>query len=290
MITRTAGRPAGGGTPAGVAVVARERRVAGPRDDSGAAWQNAGTGDDSDLAAGDFPAWLAEMRRALRGEQGSDVPCGTCTACCTSSQFVHIGPDEVDTLAHIPPALLFPAPRLPPGHVLLGYDGHGHCPMLIEGRCSIYDHRPRTCRTYDCRVFPAAGIGADEDGPAKVEIARRAQRWRFTYPTGADRTRHEAVRAAAAFVARHADALGDGGARPDATRRAVLAIELHHLFVHRDDETGQPAVAAPDVDAVRAEMRRLTRAADSRTRPGRPAAAPGPAHPNGGDVVRPADS
>ena len=34
----------------------------------------------------------------------------TCTACCTSSQFVHIEPDETDTLAHIPAALRFPAP------------------------------------------------------------------------------------------------------------------------------------------------------------------------------------
>ena len=78
--------------------------------------------------------WLAGMERALRGEQASDVPCDGCTACCTSSQFVHIGPDETDTLAHIPAALLFPAPRLPDGHVLLGYDEHGHCPMLDRRR------------------------------------------------------------------------------------------------------------------------------------------------------------
>ena len=38
----------------------------------------------------------------------SDVPCNGCTACCRSSQFVHVGPDEADTLAHIPAELLFP--------------------------------------------------------------------------------------------------------------------------------------------------------------------------------------
>ena len=45
---------------------------------------------DSGLAAGDFEAWITGMQAALRGEQESDVPCGTCTACCTSSRFVHI--------------------------------------------------------------------------------------------------------------------------------------------------------------------------------------------------------
>jgi hypothetical protein len=148
---------------------------------------------DHDLNAGDFSSWLADMQSALRGERAADVPCGECTACCTSSQFVHIAPDETDTLAHIPAELLFPAPRMPKGHVLLGYDERGHCPMLVDNRCSIYEHRPRTCRTYDCRVFPAAGVDAD-----KPLVARQAVRWRFTFPTDTDRLEHRAVQTAAA--------------------------------------------------------------------------------------------
>lgn len=35
---------------------------------------------------------------------------------------MHVGPDEVDALAHIPPPLLFPAPRMPAGRPLLGAD------------------------------------------------------------------------------------------------------------------------------------------------------------------------
>ena len=65
---------------------------------------------------------------------------------------------ETDTLALIPPELLFPVPGLPSGHVLMGYAERGGCPMLIEGKCSIYAARPRIFRTYECRVFPAAGI------------------------------------------------------------------------------------------------------------------------------------
>ncbi len=131
-----------------------------------------------DLPAGRFSTWL--------GQVGVDVPCGTCTACCTSSQFVHIGPDERDTLSHIPKALLFPAPGLPKGNVVMGYDERGHCPMFVDGACSIYEHRPRTCRTYDCRVFPAAGLEPDHDG--RAEIAAQVRRWRFDVPEPDDAT------------------------------------------------------------------------------------------------------
>ena len=172
-----------------------------------------------EVDAGEFSSWLAGMQAALRGEADSDVPCNGCTACCTSSQFVHIDPDEADTLAHIPPELLFPAPRLPRGHVLLGYDERGHCPMLVNDRCSIYDHRPQACRTYDCRVFAAAGVKIDD--PAKEAVSRRVSRWRFTYPTAADHEGHNAVRAAAQALA----ATGDD--RASATELAVRAVESY---------------------------------------------------------------
>ena len=205
---------------------------------------DADTSGERTLAAGDFSSWLTEIQGAIRGEHGSDVPCGNCTACCTSSRFIHVGPDETDTLAHIPSELLFPAPRLPDGHVLLGYDERGHCPMLIDGRCTIYEHRPMTCRTYDCRIFPAAGL---EPGDDEALIARQARRWRFSFRTGADVTRHRAVRAAAASLDERPDLLPDVPAPTNATQRAVLAIEIHEAFLQPDEETvpsrdqGEPA-------------------------------------------------
>lgn len=190
---------------------------------------------DEPLPAGPFSEWLAGMERALGREGESDVPCGGCTACCTSSQFVHIEPDETETLARIPAELRFPAPRMAKGNVLLGYDQNGHCPMLVDGACSIYEHRPRTCRTYDCRVFPAAGVEiADE---AQVEIARRAQRWRFDFPTETDVVEHEAVRAAARFVRDHEDALPESAVPVNATQHAVLAVQLHDAFI---GDVGEP--------------------------------------------------
>ena len=88
---------------------------------------------DSDLFAGEFSSWLDRSSMAQREHLGSEVPCDGCTACCTSSHFVHIGPDETETLARVSSELLFPAPGRPEGNVLLGYDENGHCPMLDAG-------------------------------------------------------------------------------------------------------------------------------------------------------------
>jgi hypothetical protein len=192
--------------------------------------------DEDGLDAGDFAAWASGMQAALRGGRGSDVPCDGCTACCTSSQFVHIGPEETTTLARIPDELRFPAPGFPPGHVVLGYDERGHCPMLIDDRCSIYADRPRTCRTYDCRVFAASGVTIDDD-PDKATIAARAARWRFRFPATDDAARHEAVRTATEFLLSHADLLPAEAAPANATQRAVLAVALHDLFVPHDGVT-----------------------------------------------------
>ncbi len=165
------------------------------------------------LAAGDFSTWLA----GLEDPEGAGVPCAGCTACCTSSQFVHIGPDETDTLAHIPAELLFPAPRRPQGHFVLGYDERGHCPMLVDNQFSIYEHRPQTCRTYDCRIFPATGVAVGADKPL---IARQTARWRFSFPTDADRIDREAVQAAASSLSST-----HSGSPTDLAVRAVEVVE-----------------------------------------------------------------
>jgi len=172
------------------------------------------------LPAGNFASWLQAMQAALRGDTDAEVPCGSCAACCTSSQFVPIGADETDTLAHIPAELLFPAPRLPKGHVLLGYDEHGHCPMLADGRCSIYEHRPRTCRTYDCRIFAATGLDIDADDETKGPIAQQVTRWQFTYPTDDDHRRQQAVRTAVRSVR-----------ATSVTQLAVASIERYEEFL-----------------------------------------------------------
>lgn len=178
--------------------------------------------DEAPLSAGVFSDWLTAMQAALRGERDAEVPCGDCTACCTASQFVHVGPDELDTLAHIPPALLFPAPGLVAGHKVMGYDERGHCPMLVDDQCSIYEHRPRTCRTYDCRIF--AATGTEPDGTDPDAIAVQVRRWQFELPTTADRALRHAVHDAATLL------------RADDDARSSTAIELAVRVIETYDD------------------------------------------------------
>ncbi|MDO8363390.1 MAG: YkgJ family cysteine cluster protein [Actinomycetota bacterium] len=195
--------------------------------------------DTCDLPAGAFGAWLAEALAAIGGSGESDVPCGECTACCRSAQFIHIAPDERDALAHIPTALLFPAPGAPRGHMLMGYDEQGRCPMLVDDRCTIYAHRPHTCRVYDCRVFAAAGI--DADGPA---VAEQARRWRFEHPTELDDVLHAAVRSAAEFVRDRSGDLPREAVPATATQAAVAAVRTHRLFLRGGEPTPAEVAAA----------------------------------------------
>jgi hypothetical protein len=202
-----------------------------------------------DLPAGDFGAWRARLCAVLRDEADADVPCGECCACCATGHFVHIGPEETDTLARVPGELLFPAPGMPAGHVLLGYDDRGRCPLLDDrGRCRIYEQRPRTCRVYDCRVFTAAGIDAD-----RGEITRRARRWRFACPAPGDADQLAAVRTAARFVREHAAAFPGGAVPEDPAQLAVLAVRVAQVFLPGGgaERADAAAVAAAIVRASR---------------------------------------
>jgi len=233
--------------------------------------------EERELAAGDFSSWLRRTRVTLVEDGDADVPCGECSACCTTSHFVHVGPEETRTLARIPRELLFPAPGLPAGNVLLGYDEQGRCPMLADdGKCSIYEQRPLTCRTYDCRVFAAAGVAADRD-----QITRQARLWKFSHPTGEDRDQHAAVRAAARFVRERAECFPGGAAPRDPVHVALLAIKVCDVFL----EPGATGHASSDLDIARAVVEANERFEAARAALGPPRAPQGvrgPAAPRPG--------
>jgi Fe-S-cluster containining protein len=178
------------------------------------------------LSAGQFSAWLRRFRKALKNESGINVKCGDCNACCRSSQFIHVKPVETKTIARIDKRILFPAPGLPRGNMVLGYDKDGCCPMLINGQCSIYEDRPIACQTYDCRLFSAAGIPAG--GKEKRLVNRQVRLWRFSYPTESDRQKHSAVVDAAKFIQDHAPR---GAVSDNPSRLAILAIKSYMVFL-----------------------------------------------------------
>ncbi|HEY0195659.1 MAG TPA: YkgJ family cysteine cluster protein [Kofleriaceae bacterium] len=203
--------------------------------------------------AGEFAGWLRATRRARSLKVlGSDVPCGTCNACCRSAYFIHVRPDDTRALQRIPRRLLFPAPGLPAGHVLMGFNEQGQCPMLIEQRCSIYDDRPQTCRDYDCRVFAATGIDPGREG-GRADIAARVAQWTFTYRDDAARAEHDAVQATGAFLRDHRDSFPDGALPGNPVQLAVLALEVYELFV----QGGKAKALTSPADIARAVLAEL---------------------------------
>lgn len=190
---------------------------------------DASTSEKEHHPAGDFSVWLRQFRASLVDGVGVDVACGECVGCCSSSQFIHIRPSDSNTLKHVPKPLLFSAPGLPEGHRLMGYDQQGRCPMLSNGTCTIYQHRPQTCRNYDCRLFAAAGIEAG--GDEKAFINDRVKRWRFSYPTEKDKEEQQALREAVRFIREHADCF-PGGRVPEASGQlAIVAVKAYKIFL-----------------------------------------------------------
>lgn len=164
--------------------------------------------------AGRFGEWVVAMVDGVRSGAGSDVPCDGCVACCTSGQTILVEADERSALpSHA-------VVDVGDGEHALAHDGDGRCVLLVEGACIAYEVRPRRCRTYDCRIFPATGLAPERDKPA---IADRAATWTFRYEGGDDRRRQEAVRTA--VVAIRSQQLG--GRPTSATQLAAAAILAH---------------------------------------------------------------
>ena len=199
------------------------------------------------LPAGNFSEWLHAMRKALAGSEGMDVACGDCRGCCTSSYFIKIRPHETETRRRIGEDCLEPAPDAPPGTMLMGYDSQGHCAMFRAGNCSIYSQRPDTCRTYDCRVFAAAGNSPGDDRPV---INERVARWRFEYPTSADHVEQRAVTATANFIRRYPIQFPGGRVPSRPSEVAVLAVKAYQVFLQAPET--DPEIAAAIVGACRA--------------------------------------
>ena len=191
-------------------------------------------------AAGPFSQWLRAMRAALAGSAAMDVACGDCRGCCTSSYFIKVRAHEAVTIEKIGADKLRAAPGSTNGELLMGYDAQGHCHMFANGGCSIYQHRPETCRTYDCRVFTAAGMNA---GPDRSVINDRIASWQFEYRTPRDTQEHRAVTAAANYLRQHPVRFPGGRVPSRASEIAVLAVKSYEVFMDRPETDAEISAA-----------------------------------------------
>jgi Fe-S-cluster containining protein len=208
--------------------------------------------------AGGFSAWLRAMRRSLAGGEGMPVACGDCVGCCTSGYFIKVRPHETAALRHIPSMHL--APGESDGTLYMAAKAGGHCPMFGRSGpqgfgCTIYPHRPETCRTYDCRIFTAAGTDA---GEGKSMINERIASWQFEYEDDDARREHRAVRAAASFLRQHPVRFPGGHIPSRAGDIAVLAVKCYAVFM---DESVPETELAPRIVAACREFDSAARVA-----------------------------
>ena len=107
-------------------------------------------------------AWR-NFERAARTGGSVQVPCGGCTACCTSPRSVpELSREEAGRLEHTTDAK---------GRLRLKRKSDGSCVYLAEGNCSIYSSRPTVCKQFDCRVFLLLGCGTSD--PSIQEALRQ---------------------------------------------------------------------------------------------------------------------
>lgn len=198
--------------------------------------------------AGSFGTWLMQMRAALRGNGGMQVPCGDCVGCCTSGYSILLRPHDA-ALDVVPVRFLSRVPGMTYPHAKMNPLPNGHCPMFENCKCSIYTSRPQTCLDYDCRVFVAAGIQAS---PTRPVINQRIREWQFCYTSDDERATHRTIQLAAAFIVKHAHRFPANWNTTVPSAIAVLAIKAYELFA--DDSFSaldDTAAVTRVIDAVR---------------------------------------
>jgi Fe-S-cluster containining protein len=124
--------------------------------------------------------------------QEAKVPCQGCNHCCYHGR-VDIYPDKenAEDLAHLD---VVPHPE---GGFALRKREDGSCVHLgLGGECTVYHHRPKACRFYDCRMFSAIGLVDTYDN------GRNSPAWVFDIPTTEERIANMALRLA---VGKHID-------------------------------------------------------------------------------------
>jgi Fe-S-cluster containining protein len=201
----------------------------------------------------------------IRGERPSaTVPCDGCTACCRMKKLDFNPADErPDSLAHLD---YEPDPERP-GWALLRRV-NGACvhlgPVGDRIGCTVYPHRPRPCRLFDCRFFALSGI---------VEIYEDGSRWPTWVPENRDindMLQHGGLQAAAQALVAQATAAGEPiepqkialGAHQMLPEIMLVVLRIHAALAKLPPAM-QRARTAEANDYLRAEAQALARAIES---------------------------
>jgi hypothetical protein len=232
------------------------------------------------VSAGEFSQWLHATEAMLESGNGAaNVPCGSCRGCCRSSMFIHIRPEETQTIQRIPRRLLVPAPGLPKGHLLMGYTlaTRGSLlrpeainltpPMKLSIGCAFFDKA--------LHLLPLA------------KIRRRCPRAPSPPPPWARRTGPKPAskpRPATASMSRSTTAAAPSGLRclsRDQRPKAPVVILIHEIFGLSDwakemaDELAAQGfiVIAPDLLSAWAPTAAAPANSPARTQPSKPSPA-----------------
>ncbi|MEA3290809.1 MAG: YkgJ family cysteine cluster protein [Pseudomonadota bacterium] len=135
--------------------------------------------------AGSVTSWLRHYRKAMRDGTGTNVPCGDCTACCRSNEYIVLQADEVAQFDNVV--------TNPDGEPSIETLPDGRCPYLDNEGCSVYATRPRNCRDFDCRAMLFCRA-LPTDRPL---IAEALNQWAPGYKTAEDHITGLALRMAA---------------------------------------------------------------------------------------------
>lgn len=108
----------------------------------------------------EFLTWLCKagevISRNVKGESFS-INCKGCTICCERHLNVIVSKEEVNE-NHKEWDVEFYEVDQTRGLLRIRKNDKGVCVHLLDGRCQIYDNRPRTCRIFDCRQRLIANV------------------------------------------------------------------------------------------------------------------------------------
>lgn len=137
-----------------------------------------GVGVNFDLRtgrAGEAPMRFGGSIRSVIAGKGA-VPCGGCVACCYHPCVgVHPEDERPEDLARLDLV------TREDGVIVVRKRSDGACVHLGERGCTVYEHRPRACRLYDCRKYAMIGVLDSYAG------GRKSPGWRFDARTPDDR-------------------------------------------------------------------------------------------------------